>query len=115
WLAKGVSWIRDNTPETTSRGGGGNRRVNGKDHKVLVLREHEDQGPSRLFESHGDRLSAKPHAQFGGPDVNRLWRVGDRAGLDLRCPSLQCPRMFLVSPVDSDHCSKFCRHDSSGE
>jgi len=61
-----------------------------------------------------DRLSAKPHPQFGSPDVNRLWSMVDRAGLHLRCPGLQRPRMFFVSPVDGDQCGKFCRRNSSG-
>src|SRR5579875_324301 len=61
--------------------------------EVLILGQHEDERSSRLFDSDCDRLSAKPHRQFSGPDVNRLRSVVDRAGLHLRCPGLRRPRM----------------------
>src|SRR5436190_23430840 len=37
------------------------RRMNGKDHEVLVFSQHEDEGSSRWFEGHSDRSAAKPH------------------------------------------------------
>ena len=41
-------------------------RVNGEDYEMVVFGQHEDQRPSRLFESYGDRLSSEPKPKLSG-------------------------------------------------
>src|ERR1700693_5889105 len=81
--------------------------MDGIQHKMCILREHEQQRPTRLLECDRDRTSAESAPQFRCPGVDSFRCVIEITVLDSSFNrGLQGPGMSLIYPVDPYQCNK---------